>query len=84
MEIFFKNLAKKLDEERKDWRFDSLIFLDNAPYHTSESTLKLFKDLSLPICFTGPHSYDCSPVETVFAHFKAADINPYRLPMNKR
>lgn len=84
MEIFFRDLVRKLDKERKDWRSDSLIFLDNAPYHTSAATLKLFKDLSLPICFTGPHSYDSAPVEKMFAHFKAADINPNRLPMNKR
>ena len=76
MELFFRDLARKLDGERKDWRSDTLIVLDNAPYHTSQVTIDLFKNLRLPICFTGPHSYDASPCELMFAHFKAADINP--------
>ena len=76
MELFFRDLARKLDAERKDWRSDTLIMLDNAPYHTSQVTINLFKSLQLPICFTGPHSYDACPCELMFAHFKAADINP--------
>ena len=84
MDIFFKALVKKLDGERKNWRSDTLIFLDNAPYHTSDPTMKLFRDLQIPICFTGPHSYDASPVELCFGHFKAADINPNRLPVSKK
>ena len=33
MEIFFKNLVSKLDFERNGWRSDTIILLDNAPYH---------------------------------------------------
>ena len=58
MELFFRDLVRKLDDERKNWRSDTLIVLDNAPYHTSQVTIDLFRNLSLPICFTGPHSYD--------------------------
>ena len=84
MEIFFKDLVRKLDNERKDWRMDTLIFLDNAPYHKSDATMKMFKELRLPICFTGPHSYAASPCELMFSHFQAADINPSRLPLSKK
>ena len=84
MEIFFKALVKKLDNERKEWRLDTLIFLDNAPYHTCGPTMKLFEELELPICFTGPHSYDACPCELMFGHFKKVDVNPRHIPMNKR
>ena len=33
MEIFFRALVLKLDSERPRWRYDSVVLLDNAPYH---------------------------------------------------
>lgn len=84
MEIYFKDLVRKLDQERRDWRVDTLILLDNAPYHTAQPIMKLYKELSLPVCFTGPHSYDAAPCELMFSAFKSADINPARLPMSKK
>ena len=33
MELFFRALAKKLDDERPRWRSDTVVLLDNAPYH---------------------------------------------------
>ena len=39
--------------------------------------------LKIPTIFTGPHSYDGSPCELWFAHFKARDINPNRVPTGK-
>ena len=84
MEIFFQQLAHTLDKENKNWRKDSMIVIDNAPYHTSQATLSVFRRLELPICFTGPHSYDASPCELMFAHFKVADINPSHFPLGKR
>ena len=84
MEIFFQQLVHVLDKENKDWRKDTLIVLDNAPYHTSAATLGVFRRLKLPISFTGPHSYDASPCELMYAHFKCSDINPSHLPLGKR
>lgn len=84
MEIFFTDLVRKLDKERKDWRNDTTIVLDNAPYHTGKSTMKMFKELSIPVCFTGPHSYDACPCELMFARFNSNDINPNRLPLSKK
>lgn len=74
MEIFFKALVNKLDKERNGWRSDTLIILDNAPYHSCGSSLKLFEEMNIPLCFTGPHSYDASPSELCFAHFKKESI----------
>ena len=83
MEIFFHSLVRVLDKERADWRENTVVLLDNAPYHTTPHTLKVFKELSIPILFTGPHSYDAAPCELFFAAFKKADINPRRIPTGK-
>ncbi len=39
---------------------------------------------SLPILFTGPHSYAASPIETFFAHFKSVHFNVTNLATGKR
>ena len=83
MEIFFRQLVKRLDGERDGWRKDTVIILDNARYHTSKTTLKLFESLNLPILFSGPHSYDAAPCELLFAAFKSKDINPRHVGMGK-
>ena len=84
MEIFFRQLALKLDKERPNWRGDTVLVLDNAPYHTSKSTMRLLEALDIPVLFTGPHSYSAVPCEVWFAAFKADDINPRRLSTAKR
>ena len=84
IEILLLALVKKLDQERSAWRKDTVILWDYATYHGSASTLKLIKDLRIPILFTGPHSYDASPCELWFAHFKRADVNPRQLKTGKR
>ena len=73
----------KLDAERKGWRKDTVILLDNAPYHSCKPTMEFFAGMDIPILFTGPHSYDAAPCELFFAHFKAVDINSNRLPTGK-
>ena len=84
MDIFFRYLDQLLEKERKNWKKNTVIILDNAPYHNSSATLKTFESLKLPIMFTGPHSYDASPYELFFAQFKSVDINPRHLPMGKK
>ena len=83
MELFFGSLVRVLDKERADWWDNTVILLDNAPYHVSQSTLKVLKGLRIPVLFTGPHSYDGAPCELFFAAFKKADINPARIKTGK-
>ena len=66
----------KLDSEDINWRKNTIILLDGAPYHTSDSTLELMKGLRIPVLYTGPHSYDAVPAELLFAAFKSEDVNP--------
>jgi len=39
MQIFFQQLVLKLDAERSNWREDTVILYDNAPYHCSATTM---------------------------------------------
>lgn len=84
MAMFFVHLAQQLDKERAGWRKNTIILLDNAPYHKSSDMLALFRELDLPIMFSGPNSYASSPCELFFAAFKSQDINPQHLPAGKR
>ena len=80
MDIYLRQLVLKLDQEDKDWRNNTVILLDGAPYHCSEMTLELMEGLKIPTLFTGPHSYDAVPAELYFAAFKADDVNPSKIP----
>lgn len=83
MDLFLRALVKKLKAERGDWQNNTVMLWDNAPYHSSKATLKVLEQLKIPTLFTGPHSYDASPVELFFAHFKDRDINPRHVPSGK-
>ena len=84
IEIFLRQLVVQLDKDRKDWRQDTVLVFDNAPYHTSKSTMKVLRALNVPVLYTGPHSYSGVPIELWFAEFKRCDINPRKLPTGKR
>ena len=84
MELYFRALAAKLDQERPNWRRDTVIFVDGAKYHQSADFLPVAAELRLPYMVLGPHSYDAAPCELVFAHFKRADVNPRKVPTGKK
>ena len=84
MDIFLRKFVLKLDKENADWWDNTVILLDNAPYHTSDGTINLMRGLNIPVLFTGPHSYDAAPIELLFAAFKSNDINPRHVPSGKR
>ena len=84
MEIYLRKLVLKLDQEDAEWRSNTVLLLDNAPYHTSEGTIDLMSGLQVPVLFTGPYSYDAAPIELFFAAFKSQDINPRHVPQGKR
>jgi transposase len=83
MEIFLHSLAQRLDRERPEWRTDTILLFDNAPYHVCDATLKIFEKLRMPLLFTGPHSFDAAPAELMFAAFKVDDINPRKVKTGK-
>ena len=46
--------------------------------------LDFLKSNQVPVIYSGPHSYSGTPVELLFAHFKAADINPRKVKTGKK
>ena len=84
MEIYFHQLAAKLDKERPNWRNDSVLVTDNASYHVSAYTQRVLQDLRFPVLFLGPHSYDLAVCELFFSFMKSTHINPTFMPTGKK
>ena len=84
MSIFMKELVDMLDKTRKGWRKNTIILLDNAPYHTSKETRKVLGSLNIPTMFLAPYSFDVAPCELYFALFKSKDLNQSGLSTGKR
>ena len=82
--LFLRGLATKLNQEGRNWRSNTLIYMDGAPYHDALETIREAKALNLPLALMGPYSYDTAPCELLFAEFKKADINPDQLPTGKK
>ena len=55
MEMYMTHLMQTLDKQRKNWRSNTIILMDGAPYHTSEVMMEFFEDFQVPIMLTGPH-----------------------------
>jgi hypothetical protein len=82
--LFIRGLVKQLNESSRHWRRNTFIYWDGAGYHQSATTLKLLRDLQVPIMVSGPHSYEAAPCELWFSLFKRVNINPRKLKTGKR
>ena len=69
------HLIQKLDEDRPDWRSDTIIQLDGAKYHLTSQVQELLKEKKVPALVSAPYSYDGAVAELFFATFKYGDIN---------
>ena len=74
--LFIQKLAKKLDEDRPGWKEDTVIMMDNAPYHGSQKTRDYFAHNGIRTIYTAPYSYSGSPIELWFAALKSTNLNP--------
>ena len=45
MELFFRQLACRLDQQRPAWRKDTVIIVDGAKYHQSKDFLSVAAEL---------------------------------------
>ena len=81
---YLYHLAEVLDRESADWRKNTLLLLDNAPYHRSDQTRAAIRKLGLRVIFSGPYSFESAPIETWFAHLKTGDLNPQGVQVGKR
>lgn len=76
--FFLAKLVEHLDGVDPGWRESSVLLLDNANYHRGIATQATMTSLRLPVLFLGPYHFNLSPVELLFNHVKARDLNPLR------
>ena len=81
--MFIKHFVAHMDKNSPRWRQESIITMDNALYHVSSDSLQFYRDLDLPIILNPPHGYNVSPVELVFAAYKATQLNPENMKTGK-
>ena len=82
--LFMRHLIAKLDVETPGWQENSVILLDNAPYHVSADARVYLRKLQVPVMFTAPYSYSASPIEMLFSMLKLGELNEEREPTGKR
>ena len=74
--LFIAKLIAQMDAEDPAWRENSIILIDNAPYHRSKETRDFIGSCKVPLMFLGPYQFAMAPVEKLFAFIKARDLNP--------
>ena len=67
MAVFFQHLVQALDLDEPGWQDNTIFLLDNATYHWSSDTAKIFHQLGLQILYSGPYSFSAAPAETLFS-----------------
>ena len=53
--LFLIKLSNYLDSVNPKWRQDSIIMVDNAPYHRSKLMMEKYELLKVPLMFLGPY-----------------------------
>jgi hypothetical protein len=53
--LFLGKLAARLDIEDPQWRSNSIVLIDNAPYHRSKETREFIARAQVPLMFLGPY-----------------------------
>ena len=75
--LFLAKLISQLDSEDPRWRENTVVMLDNAPYHRSKETRDFIARARVPLMFLGPYQFARVPVEKLFAFIiKCRDLNP--------
>ena len=53
--LFLIKLSNYLDSIRPNWRSNTILMVDNAPYHRSKLIMSKYEQLKVPILFLGPY-----------------------------
>jgi hypothetical protein len=53
--LFLIKLSNYLDTINPKWRQNTIIMIDNAPYHRSKLMMDNYSGLKVPIMFLGPY-----------------------------
>ena len=61
--------------EDPEWRANTVLLLDNAPYHKGLKLNKKLKELNIPLTYLGPYQFKMAPVEICFGFIKKFNLN---------
>ena len=53
--LFLIKLSNYLDSVNGKWRSNTIIMIDNAPYHRSKLMMEKYELLKMPLMFLGPY-----------------------------
>ena len=81
--MFLSRLAMLLSQENANWREDTYLLLDNAPYHRAIEVKEHLLKLGAKVIFSGQYAYAAAPCETFFAYYKREDQNPNQVKTGK-
>lgn len=82
--VFMRHLVAKLDQETPGWQENSIILVDNAPYHTGDDISNYLRKMQVPIMYSGPYSYSAAPIESLFSLLKWGELNKARQSAGKK
>lgn len=75
---FMVKLCSHLNSMDRRWRANTVIMLDNAPYHRAAVAREKLKLLKVPLLYLGPYQFKMAPIEIFFSYIKAHDLNPLK------
>ena len=73
--LFMRHLILQLDKDTPGWQENSLILLDNAPYHCGVEIRENMRKMQGPVIYSAAYCYSSAPIETLFAHLKLGQLN---------
>ena len=82
--LFLKELFAVIELERPDYRQNTILLIDGAPYHRSAETHNFLCNLGVKVVMGGPYGYQAAPIESFFAALKNSDLNPELMKTGKK
>ena len=84
MKMFLSKLAIQLDNEKGNWREDTVFLFDNATYQSNSNIWKHMNHLQMTVIYSGPASYYASVTELLWGFIKRGNLNEQGLATGKR
>ena len=81
--LFMRHLVRHLDQESAGWVDNSVILLDNAPYHVSKKIRRQFRRMQIPIMYSAAYSYTTAPIESFFSLLKTDELFHWSIDTGK-
>jgi predicted XRE-type DNA-binding protein len=68
------DLVEELNSEDDNWRENTVIVFDNAPWHKSKRMLEAIECMAVPVLFASPYSPALCAIENYFALLKSDEL----------